>query len=654
MATTPQKYDESSVKILKGLDPVKLRPGQFTRVDDPLHIVQEVIDNAVDEAIGGFATEISVELCPDGGIRVADNGRGIPVGVHPEEGIPVIQAIFTVLYSGGKFDKAAGGAYGYAGGLHGVGVSVTNALSSSLIAEVQRDGATWRIAFADGEVVEPLRKLGKSDGHGTAITVRPNPKYFSSPELPFDPLLALLKSKAVLLPGLIVNVQDMRKEGEPPKSFTFSYTNGLSGYLAELAGVNSVVPTLSGEGYSQSSEEATSSGEGAAWAFSWFESGDGGGQSFVNLIPTPEGGTHVAGLRSALFSAIRTYVEHHTLLPRGLKLSADDVFRHVRYVLSARLMDPSFDNQTKDRLNSRDAVKTIERAVLPFVEAWMNHNPVEAKAVSELVIRSALARARSSQKIERKRSSSVVMLPGKLADCESSDPALTELFLVEGDSAGGSAKQSRSKEFQAILALRGKGLNVWERTAEEAMANVEIHDISVAIGIQPHKAGAELDFSKLRYGKICLLADADVDGYHIQCLLLTLFFKHFPMLIEKGHVFIAQPPLYRIDVDAVGKKKQAKKLYAMDGAELRGWEDRLRKEGYSSWQVGRFKGLGEMDPPELWETTLNPDTRRLLRVSLPKDQTQAAIEAFENLMGKSKAGWRKEWMERRGDEVSAE
>jgi len=649
--TQQNKYSESAIKILEGLEPVKLRPGQFTRTDTPLHIVQEVLDNSIDEALAGFAKNIRVELLPDGGVSVGDDGRGIPVGLHPEKQIPVVQAIFTILYSGGKFDKASGGAYSYSGGLHGVGVSVTNALSQSLVAEVTRDGWMWRIEFSNGDVVVPLKKVERREGSGTRVVVQPNPKYFNDPALPVAELRELLKSKAVLLPGLTVTLVDARTETVQEE--VFFYENGLPTYLEELAGDAPLVPAIQGSAYAQEGEESFAAGEGAAWAFAWYENGDASGRSFVNLIPTPLHGTHVSGLRAAVFNAVRLFIEHHSMLPKGLKLTADDVFKSVRFVLSVRMLDPSFDNQTKDRLNSRDGVKLVERMVQPSIEAWMNHNPVQARVVAEVVIRLALARQRSSAKVEKRRTSSVVMLPGKLADCESQVQSETELFLVEGDSAGGSAKQARLKDNQAILPMRGKGLNTWEKTRDEALTNEEIHDISIALGVPLHKRGDPVDLTKLRYGKVCILADADVDGFHIQVLLLTLFYRHFPQLIDAGHIYVARPPLYRLDADAVGKKKPERKIYAMDEQELKQWQDRLSKDGYKHIQVGRFKGLGEMNPPELWDTTLNPDTRRLLQVHLPEEGDNPVEAMFENLMAKAKSGWRREWMERRGDEVQA-
>jgi topoisomerase IV subunit B len=651
MAKNSSQYSEASIKILKGLEPVKLRPGMYTRVVNPLHIVQEVVDNGVDEAIGGFAKSLVVELLPEGRVRITDDGRGIPVGPHPEEKIPVVQAVFTLLHAGGKFEKQDGGAYSFSGGLHGVGVSVTNALSDQLDVRVKRDGWEHEIGFSNGDVVSPLKRLGRAEGSGTSVLVKPNPKYFDSPDIPIAELRTLLRSKAVLLPGYVVRLVDARNADAAPKEEQFIYEHGMVTLLGEMAAEEPMVPVFEGSVYADADDESFAEGEGCAYAFSWFEHGDGTGSSFVNLIPTPQGGTHVAGMRSALFTALKQFIEHHAMMPKGVKLSADDVFKSVRYVLSARLLDPSFDGQTKDRLSSRDGVKLIEKMLTPRVEAWLNLNPAQARQLADWAIRQAMARQRAATKPERKKSSSVVMLPGKLAECESDDPAETELFLVEGDSAGGSAKQGRNKDNQAILPMRGKGLNVWEKDKLQALENDEIHDISVAIGVAPHALTDEIDFTKLRYGKVAILADADVDGFHIQTLLLTLFFRHFPQLIERGHIYVARPPLYRLDVESAGKKRAAKKIYAMDEQELRMWEDRLRKEGYSKWAIGRFKGLGEMEPVELWETTLSPDTRRLLKVVLPDDARDEAKTAFNNLMGKSQAGWRREWMERRGNEV---
>ena len=651
MATSkPGSYDESSIRVLKGLEPVRLRPGQFTRTDTPLHIVQEAIDNAVDEAIAGAARHLAVTLHADRSVSVVDDGRGIPVGPHPVEKTPVIEAIFTILYSGGKFDKTTGaGAYTYAGGLHGVGVSVTNALSTRLECEVRREGKLHRIVFAGGEVAERLTVKGKATGTGTSVRIWPDPKYFESPEVPREPLAALLRTKAVLLPGLTVTLTVESADGDATQEW--QYRGGLADYLAELAqGELPLAPVFAGKNHATESDETFAEGEGVEWALGWYETAKGEGEAFVNLIPTPLGGTHVSGLRSAVFGAVTAFIDHHSLLPKGLKLTPDDVCRNLRYVASVRMLDPQFAAQTKDKLTSREGVRLAERMVRDPLEIWLNQHVADAKTVAELAIRQAQARTRAAKTVERKRSSSVVMLPGKLADCESSDPAESELFLVEGDSAGGSAKMARNKESQAILPLRGKGMNVWEKDAAQALENEEIRDLTTALGVPPHGLDDALDWTKLRYGTVAIMSDADVDGQHIQTLLLTLFFRHFPQLIARGHVHVACPPLYRIDVDAAGKKRGAKKLYAMDRAELLSWEDRLKKEGYANWKVGRFKGLGEMDPPELWETTLNPDTRRLLRVTLDEVDRPAAIERFNLLMAKARAGARREWMELRGNE----
>ena len=637
------KYDESAIDILDGLEPVRLRPGQFTRTDTPLHIAQEVLDNAIDEALGGFATEVRVEVSEDGTVTVADNGRGIPVGMHKEKKIPVVQAIFGRLYSGGKFKKGQG-AYSFSGGLHGVGVSVTNALSEFLRAEIARDGFLWSIEFENGEVTKELKKVGKASGSGTRVVFKPNPKYFDKPAVPVEELRALLQTKAVLLPGLQVHFKSVQGEE------VFEYKDGMSDFLGEINAQQGLTPIIVGSHYFEEGEEqGFTAGEGADWALQW-TGGAGEGRSFVNLIPTPEHGTHVSGLRNAALVAVREFAEHHSMMPKGIKLSAEDVCKGLGFVLSVRMLDPSFDNQTKDRLNSREGARLVERAVAPRLQGWLNLNPDTAKLIAETAVRNAAARARAAQKVERKRSSSVVLLPGKLADCESSDTAVNELFLVEGDSAGGSAKMARNKDFQAILPLRGKSLNVWEKTAGEALSNEEIADIAQAIGLEP---GSD-DLSKMRYGKVAILSDADVDGFHIQVLLLTLFFRHFPAAVEQGRIYIAKPPLYRLDADAAGKKRPARKLYAMDAEEMTSLEKRLKTEGYANWKVGRFKGLGEMDPEELWETTLSPDTRRLLMVKVPEGERETATGVFENLMGRSQASWRRSWMERRGHEIESD
>lgn len=648
--TSPSQYDESSFQVLKGLEPIKQRPGMYTRTDSPLHIVQEVLDNAVDEALGGYATEIFVEVLPLNTIRITDNGRGIPVGMHPEELIPVVQAAFTLLHAGGKFNKGSSdGAYAFSGGLHGVGVTATNALSEYLEVIVCRDGWTHKIAFNEGEVTFPLTRLGPADTTGTSVLVRPNPKYFDSGEVPVKELRDLVRSKAVLLSGLSVKFQNASVDADAPIE-VFSYESGLASYLEELA-TAPVTPIISATVYLEADDDASSKGEGASWALAFYESSVSS-VSFVNLIHTPSGGTHVSGLRSALFTAVKSYIEHHGLTPKGIKLTADDVFKTVGFVLSSRMLDPSFEGQTKERLISRDAVKLHEKVCLPYFEGWLSLNPGPAKLIAELVLQNAATRQRQVGKVEKRRNSSVVVLPGKLASCETTQASEAELFLVEGDSAGGSTKMGRNKYCQAILPLRGKGLNVWSLDIAKSMANTEIADISAAIGIPLHTLKDTLDFSKLRYEKICILSDADVDGYHIQVLLLTFFLKHMPQLIERGYIYISKPPLHRVDVEPVGKKKLEKKLYAMDESELTQILEKIKKEGYTKWKVSRFKGLGEMNPPELWETTLNPDTRRLYQVSLPDARRAIVDETFNNLMHKDNANWRREWLKRRGHEIT--
>ena len=649
---TPKKtYDENSIKVLQGLDPVRLRPGQFTHTDHPLHIVQEAIDNAVDEALAGFANSICVRLLPEGVVEVIDNGRGIPVGKHPVAKMPTVQVIFGTLYAGGKFEKDSGGAaYSYSGGLHGVGVSVTNALSKFLEAEVCRDGKRYFIRFEDGRLAKPLKAIGSSKETGTCVRMQPDPKYFDSADVPVPALIELLRAKAALLPGLTVVFEDAR--GKEVRREEFRFEKGIVSLLEQVTeGESPLVPVFEGTRYAESDADGINEGEGASWAFSWYENGTGDGKSFVNLIPTPYHGTHVSGLKAALFESLREFIEHHGLTPKGVKLSSDDVFKNVAFVVSARLLDPAFANQTKDKLTSREAVKTIERVVRPDIEAWLNHNPAQARVVADLAIKHAVSRTRAGAKVERRKSSGVVLLPGKLADCESGDNSVTELYLVEGDSAGGSAKLARDKYFQAIFPMRGKSMNVWEKDKNEALANEEIHDLSVALGIAPHSRTDSVDLSKLRYGKVIILSDADVDGEHIRALLLTLFFRHFPQLIDNGHIYVASPPLYRLDIEAAGAKKPARKVYAMDAQELRVAEERAKKDGYRNMRIGRFKGLGEMDPPELWETTLSPETRRLQRVALPDPLRADAMKTFDLLMAKSRASDRREWMERRGAEI---
>ncbi len=651
-------YSESSIRVLKGLEPVKQRPGMYTRTENPLHIIQEVIDNSSDEALGGYAKHVMVTLNADGSVSVEDDGRGIPVGLHPEEKVPTVEIVFTRLHAGGKFDKGAGGAYSFSGGLHGVGVSVTNALSTRLEITVWREGGVHHIAFADGDVVEKLksRPIARDEKKsGTRVTVWPNPKYFDSAAIPQAELQRLLRSKAVLLPGVKVTLTNA-KTGETQ---AWQYDQGLRGYLLESLAQSSnaepVIPLFEGEQYAGNDAEGFAEGEGAAWVVAWTEEGAVVRESYVNLIPTSAGGTHESGLREGLFAAVKSFVEMHSLLPKGVKLLPEDVFARVSFVLSAKVLDPQFQGQIKERLNSRDAVRLVSTFTRPALELWLHQHVDHGKKLAELVIKQAQSRLRSAQKVEKKKSSGVAVLPGKLTDCESNDITRNELFLVEGDSAGGSAKMGRDKEFQAILPLRGKVLNSWETEADRLFANNEIHDIAVAIGVDPHGKIGEPDLSGLRYGRICILSDADVDGAHIQVLLLTLFFKHFPKLIDRGHICVARPPLYRVDAPARGKKP-AQKIYALDDGELLAIEDKLRKDGVKDkgWTISRFKGLGEMNAEQLWETTMNPDTRRLLPVSLGDFDLHTSEARFNMLMGKGEAAARRAWIEEHGNETEAD
>jgi topoisomerase-4 subunit B len=581
--------------------------------------------------------------------------------MHPEEKRPVVELVFTQLHAGGKFEKGSGGAYAFSGGLHGVGVSVTNALSKRMEVTVWRDKQISTLAFEHGFVVEALKTKIAPMGdrpNGTRVRAWPDGKYFDSAQIPMAELQRLLRSKAVLLPGVKVTLIQ-EKGGEPQ---TWLYTQGLKGYLDEAMAQSGhspvVIPAFDGEHFADPNrpgEDSFAEGEGASWVVAWTEEGAPVRESYVNLIPTPAGGTHESGLRDGLFNAVKSFIDIHALQPKGVKLMPEDVFARASFVLSAKVLDPQFQGQIKERLNSRDAVRLVSGFVKSALDLWLNQHVDYGRKLAELVIKQAQARTRAGQKVEKKKSSGVAVLPGKLTDCESEDLAMNEIFLVEGDSAGGSAKMGRNKEYQAILPLRGKVLNTWEAERDRLFANNEVHDIAVAIGVDPHGNNDEPDLSNLRYGKICILSDADVDGAHIQVLLLTLFYKHFPKLMERGHVYIARPPLFRVDAPARGKKP-AQKLYALDEGELKAIEDKLRKEGLreGSWQISRFKGLGEMNAEQLWDTTLNPDTRRLLPVTEGALGEVETVKTMDMLMGKSESGARKTWLEERGNEVEAD
>ena len=651
ISTVSPVYSEGSIRVLKGLEPVKQRPGMYTRTDNPLHIIQEVLDNSADEALAGHGKKIKVTLHLDGSVTIEDDGRGIPFGLHPEEKAPVVELVFTRLHAGGKFDKGSGGAYSFSGGLHGVGVSVTNALSTRLEVTSYREGKVAHLVFSGGDVIEPLvlRPYGAGDRKsGTVVRAWPDAQYFESSALPMAELTHLLRSKAVLMPGVSVTLTNEKtKEVQ-----TWVFKGGLRDYLMQTLTGEPVIPMFEEEGFADSTHETFAEGEGASWAVAFTEDGPAVRESYVNLIPTSAGGTHESGLRDGLFTAVKGFIELHSLLPKGVKLLPEDVFARASYVLSAKVLDPQFQGQIKERLNSRDAVRLVSSFVRPALELWLNQHVEYGKKLAEIAIKAAQTRQKAGQKVEKRKGSGVAVLPGKLTDCESRDLAQNEVFLVEGDSAGGSAKMGRNKENQAVLPLRGKVLNTWEVDRDRLFGNTEIHDISVAIGVDPHGPNDTPDMSGLRYGKVCILSDADVDGSHIQVLLLTLFFRHFPKLIDAGHVYVARPPLYRVDAPARGKKP-ASKVYALDEGELTAILDKLRKDGVreNAWSISRFKGLGEMSAEQLWDTTLNPDTRRLLPVQLGNQDFHQTESLITKLMGKGEAAARRELMELHGDAV---
>lgn len=642
-------YDETSIQVLKGLEPVRQRPGMYTRTDNPLHVVQEVIDNAADEALAGHATSIEVTMHKDGSISVSDNGRGIPVGMHPDENAPVIELVFTRLHAGGKFNKKGDAAYAFSGGLHGVGVAVTNALASRLEVNVWRDAQQHKLVFENGVPQQKLEVVAKVARRktGTSIRVWPDVSYFDSAIVPLTDLIHSLRSKAVLLPGVevVLNIE------KSDTTHAWQYNEGLRGYLLEsLNGADLEVPLFEGRQYALEEDENYAEGEGAEWVVAWAAEGAVVRESYVNLISTPSGGTHEAGLREGLFQAVKTFADLHGLVPKGVRMLPEDVFARVSFVLSVKVLDPQFQGQIKERLNSRDAVRLVSNYVRNALDLWLNGNVEYGKKVAELAIKHAQIRTRSAQRVSKRKSSGVAVLPGKLTDCEATDINRTELFLVEGDSAGGSAKMGRDKEFQAILPLRGKVLNSWEVDRDRLFANNEIHDISVAIGVDPHDKNSEVDLSGLRYGRICILSDADVDGSHIQVLLLTLFFKHFPRLVEAGNIYVARPPLFRLDVSAMGKKP-ARKIYCLDQNELDTALERLKAENVreTAYSISRFKGLGEMSAEQLWETTMNPDTRRLVPVAYGDLGLHETTKMFEMLMARSESAARRSWLEEKGN-----
>lgn len=631
-----KRYDADEITVLKDLEPVQLRPGMYTDTTRPNHLGQEVIDNSVDEALSGFANQIDVILHKDNSLEVVDNGRGMPVDIHSTEKMSGVELILTKLHAGGKFSSKN---YTFSGGLHGVGISVVNALSERVEITIKRGGEIYTIAFANGVKVEDLKVVGTCPKRQTGTTVRfyPNPKYFDSPKFSVSRLRHLLRAKAVLCPKLTINFTDHINETQE----SWYYEDGLNDYLAEaLKGYQSLPePAFVGD--------ITSETEAVSWALAWLtEGGEYIAESYVNLIPTSQGGTHVNGLRQGLFKAMSEFCEIHNLLPRGVKLTADDVWNRCCYVLSLKMQEPQFAGQTKERLSSRQAASYVENSIKDGFSLWLSQNVQQGKQIAEMAISSAQDRLKAEKKVVRKKLVSGPALPGKLADCISQDLKRTELFLVEGDSAGGSAKQARDKEYQAILPLRGKILNTWEVSPDQVLASAEVHDIAVAMGIDPDND----DLSELRYGKICILADADSDGLHIATLLCALFLRHFPNLVKNGHVYVAMPPLYRIDI---GKDEVH---YALDESEKEAILARLaKKKGIPS--VQRFKGLGEMNPNQLRETTMDPSTRRLVQLTFEQEDQKNALntlELMDMLLAKKRSEDRKQWLQTKGNEADLE
>jgi len=623
------RYDASAIEVLAGLEPVRKRPGMYTDTARPNHMAQEAIDNSVDEAIAGYTKRIDVSVFKDGSLEVRDDGRGMPVDIHPKEKISGVELILTKLHAGAKFSNKS---YQYSGGLHGVGISVVNALSKRLDVWVRRGGQEYHIAFADGKKVSKLEIVGKVGKQNTGTTIRmmPDGHYFDSAKFSVAKLKHALRAKAVLCPGLNVTLYDEASD----KTEEWFYINGLSDYLKQGLEGNAAIPEGLFMGKSEGNEEQ------AEWAVAWLEEGQEWlTESYVNLIPTVQGGTHVNGLRSGLTDAIREFCEFRNLVPRGVRIAPEDVWSRCAYVLSVKLADPQFSGQTKERLSSRECAPFVAGVVKDTFALWLNQHTEDGERIANLAINAAQARLKSSKKVVRKRITAGPALPGKLADCTAQDLARTEIFLVEGDSAGGSAKQARAREFQAVMPLRGKILNTWEVASSEILASQEIHDLAIAIGVDP----ASDDISGLRYGKICILADADSDGLHIATLICALMLRHFRPLVAKGHVYVAMPPLYRIDV---GKEVH----YALDDAERQGIIDSITaKKPNAKINIGRFKGLGEMNPMQLRETTIAPDTRRLVQLTI--DSSDDADQMLDMLLAKKRAADRKKWLQAEGDKA---
>ena len=625
------RYSAADIEVLSGLDPVKRRPGMYTDTSRPNHLVQEVVDNSVDEALAGHAGTIEVTLHADGSVSVSDDGRGMPVDIHPEEGVSGVELIMTRLHAGGKF---SGKNYSFSGGLHGVGVSVVNALSDRVEVTIRRDGSEYRMAFEHGDKVSPLEVVGAvpKKRSGTTLHFWPEAKYFDSPKVSLPKLKHLLRAKAVLCAGLVVRLTD-EAGGE---TVEWHYEDGLRDYLRdELDGAEALPAELF-------VHQMARDEEGMEVALAWLPEGELVQESYVNLIPTAQGGTHVNGLRTGLTTAVREFCDIRNLLPRGVKLAPEDVWERLAFVLSTRMRDPQFAGQTKERLSSRNAAGMVENVIHDAFSLWLNQHVELGERIAQLAIERASARLKAAKQIVRKKITQGPQLPGKLADCTATDLTRTELFLVEGDSAGGSAKQARDKEFQAILPLRGKILNTWEVESTSVLASEEVHNLAVAIGCDPGKH----DLSGLRYGKVIILADADSDGLHIATLLSALFLRHFPTLVSEGHVFVAMPPLFRVDV---GKQV----FYCLDESEKAAMLQRIEREKIKgAVSTTRFKGLGEMNPPQLRESTIHPDTRRLVQLTIDDDDGTSKL--MDMLLAKKRAGDRKAWLEEKGDLATLE
>ncbi len=656
-----QVYDASSIQALKGLEPVRRMPGMYTHTIHPLHLVQEAIDNAVDEALGGFGRKITVSVFKDGSVEVADEGRGVPVDMHPEEKRPAVEVAFTMLHAGGKFAKSGEGIYHISGGLHGVGVAVSNALSKRCEVTVFRDGFRHSIAFEGGELKNKLKSEKiKEKRTGTVVRIWPDPKYFDSPNIPLGELEHLVRSKAYLLPGLATNLK-IEGKGEQ----TWRYERGMAQYFEfMLQGRELVAPLFTGERFfdekAVQGNSEIEAGEGAGWAIGWVAEGEIFADSHVNLIPTRSGGTHEAGFRNGIFDALAAFMDTRSLQPKGVKVIADDLWQRACFTLSARIVRTQFHGQTKEKLTTRHASRLLDLCVRDAFELWLNQHAEDGKKIAELAIEQAMARLSRGKKFERKKGSGVATLPGKLVDCASDDTSRNEMFMVEGDSAGGSAKEARNKETQAVLPLRGKVLNTMSKDSRTVLANKELQAIATAIGVDPHGPEDSPDLTGIRYGKVIIMTDADVDGGHIQALLLTFFFMHAPKLVEMGRIYVAQPPLFKLEVPSQGKagggKGAARRIYCLDDEELDEELAKLRKEKVKegSWEISRFKGLGEMSPEQLWETTMNPDTRRLVRMEFNPRNFSKVKETFEKLMDAGEAEERRNWMREHWKTVEAD